>query len=54
MSVSGDTGEVLSAGGRSVMAGLHHFQSLIATHDRLYVGADGRLYASGFAGGPGT
>jgi hypothetical protein len=30
------------------MAGLHHFQTLIATRDHLYVGADGRIYAFGF------
>jgi hypothetical protein len=44
----GDTGEMLFAGGGSVMAGLHHFQSLIATQDLLYVGADGRIYAFAF------
>ena len=30
------------------MAGLRHFQDLLATGDRLYVGADGRLYAFAF------
>jgi hypothetical protein len=40
----GDTGEIVFAGGHT-MAGLHHFQSLIAAEDRLYVGADGQLYA---------
>jgi hypothetical protein len=30
------------------MAGLHHFQTLIATKDRLYVGADGQVYAFTF------
>jgi hypothetical protein len=30
------------------MAGLRHFQTLIATKNRLYVGADGRVYASVF------
>ena len=29
------------------LAGLRHFQTLIAADDRLYVGADGRLYAFG-------
>jgi hypothetical protein len=27
---------------------LHHLQTLIATRDRLYAGADGRLYAFRF------
>jgi len=27
------------------MSGLRHFQNLIASQDRLYVGADGRVYA---------
>lgn len=30
------------------MRGLRHFQTLIATHDRLYVGADDRIYAFAF------
>jgi hypothetical protein len=42
----GDTGQPLFSSGR--LAGLHHFQTLIATRERLYVGADGRLYAFGF------
>ena len=43
----GDTGEPLFTGGGSgeAMSGLRHFQTLLATGDRLYVGADGRLYA---------
>jgi len=41
----GDTGEKLFAG--QPLAGLRHFQTLIAADDRLYVGADGRLYAFG-------
>jgi hypothetical protein len=43
----GDTGEPLFTGGGSAeqMAGLHHFQTLIAAEDRLYVAADGRIYA---------
>ncbi len=43
----GDTGEPLYAGGgpADVMPGLRHFQDLLATGDRLYIGADGRLYA---------
>jgi hypothetical protein len=46
----GDTGAVLFGGGGAgdLMTGLHHFQTLIATSDRLYVGADGRLYAFTF------
>ncbi len=30
------------------MQGLRHFQTLIATQDHLYVGADGRVYAFDF------
>ena len=41
----GDTGERLFAS--APLAGLRHFQTLIAADDRLFVGADGRLY--GFA-----
>jgi hypothetical protein len=46
----GDTGEPVFAGGgpNEAMAGLHHFQSLIATDRRLYVGADDRIYAFAF------
>jgi hypothetical protein len=45
----GDTGEsLLPGGGGPAMAGLHHFQTLIATRDRLYIGADGRIYAFAF------
>jgi len=32
----------------SAMQGLHHFQTLIATSDRLYVAADNMVYAFGF------
>ena len=39
----GDTGEPIFTG--EAMSGLHHFQTLIASQDRLYVGADGRVYA---------
>ena len=39
----GDTGERLFTG--PPLAGLRHFQTLIAADDRLFVGADGRLYA---------
>jgi hypothetical protein len=44
----GDTGESILDGPEPAMAGLHHFQTLIATKDRLYVGADGRIYAFAF------
>jgi hypothetical protein len=46
----GDTGATLFGGGgpADLLTGLHHFQTLIATHDRLYVGADGRVYAFSF------
>jgi len=42
----GDTGEpIFSGGADETMRGLRHFQTLIATQDRLYVGADGHVYA---------
>jgi hypothetical protein len=43
----GETGEPLlgSRGANEVMAGLHHFQTLIATEERIYVGADDKIYA---------
>jgi putative pyrroloquinoline-quinone binding quinoprotein len=43
----GDNGAPLFAGGSpaEAMTGLHHFQTLIAAGDRLYVAADGRAYA---------
>jgi outer membrane protein assembly factor BamB len=41
--LKGDTGEELFAS--EPLAGLRRFQTLIATEDRLYVGADGRVYA---------
>jgi hypothetical protein len=46
----GDTGEPLFAGGGpgNAMTGLRHFQTLLAAGDRLYVGADGRIYAFAF------
>jgi hypothetical protein len=45
-----DTGEPLFNGGGSgnAMTGLRHFQTLLAARDRLYVGADGRIYAFAF------
>jgi hypothetical protein len=42
----GDSGEPLFAS--DALSGLRHFQTLIATPDRLYVGADGRVYAFAF------
>ena len=39
----GDTGETLFIS--PPLAGLRHFQTLIAADNRLFVGADGRLYA---------
>jgi hypothetical protein len=44
----GDTGEPLLPAAGPAMVGLRHFQTLIATRDRLYVGADGRIYAFTF------
>jgi hypothetical protein len=44
----GDTGEPLFVTPTSAMTGLRHFQTLIATPDRLYVGADGGIYAFAF------
>ncbi len=46
----GDTGEPLFTGGGpgNAMTGLRHFQTLLAAGDRLYVGADGRIYAFDF------
>ena len=46
----GDTGEPLFTGDApgEPMAGLRHFQTLLAASDRLYVGADGRVYAFSF------
>jgi len=45
----GDTGEPLFGGGpQDAMTGLRHFQTLLFAGDRLYVGADGRLYAFAF------
>jgi hypothetical protein len=42
----GDTGEPLFESGR--LAGLRHFQTLIATGNRLFVGADNRVYSFSF------
>ncbi|WP_407175046.1 PQQ-binding-like beta-propeller repeat protein [Bradyrhizobium sp. STM 3562] len=42
----GDTGEEIFAS--EPLSGLRRFQTVIATQDRLYVGADGRIYAFRF------
>jgi outer membrane protein assembly factor BamB len=42
----GDTGEPLFAS--EPLSGLRHLQTLIATQDHLYVGADGFIYAFRF------
>jgi outer membrane protein assembly factor BamB len=42
----GDTGEPIVVS--EPLNGLRRFQSLIATQDHLYVGADGRIYAFNF------
>jgi hypothetical protein len=42
----GDTGEALFTG--PALSGLRHMQTLIATEDRLYVAADGAVYAFSF------
>ncbi|MGH6680558.1 MAG: hypothetical protein ACREDL_16880, partial [Bradyrhizobium sp.] len=42
----GDTGEPIFTS--QPLSGLHHFQTLIATGDHLYVGADRRIYAFAF------
>ena len=44
----GDTGEPLFTELSPEMAGLRHFQTLIATEQRLYVGADGGSMLSRF------
>jgi PQQ-like domain len=45
---NGETGEPLVGERGEAMAGLHRFQTLIATKDRLYVAGDGRVYAFQF------
>jgi outer membrane protein assembly factor BamB len=46
------TGQVVFAGGGAgdVMSGLRHFQTILAAQGRLYVAADGRIYAFTFPG----
>ena len=43
----GETGEEIAAPAEA-MRDLHHFQTLIATRDRIYVAADGTVYAFAF------
>jgi hypothetical protein len=38
-------GAVLFSGSGTQMSGLHHFQTILATRNRLYVGADNTVYA---------
>jgi len=44
------SGAPIFTGGGVAMSGLHHFGTIMATHRRLYVAADGTIYA--FAFGP--
>ena len=44
----GDTGEQIFGQDSDLLSGLHHFQTLIASEDYLYIGADGRIYAFRF------
>jgi hypothetical protein len=44
----GDTGEPLISAPAQPLAGLHRLQTLIATPDRLYVAADGTVFAFAF------
>jgi hypothetical protein len=43
------TGASVFAGGGVTMSGLHHFGTILATHRRLYVAADGTIYSFAFA-----
>ena len=43
-----DTHSVSLTADGEAMTGLRHFQTLLATPNRLYVGADDRLYAFSF------
>ncbi len=45
------TGSVVYGGGTTVMNGLHHFQTILATHGHLYVGADNTVYSFTFTPG---
>jgi hypothetical protein len=39
------SGKVVSSGSGTSMSGLHHFQTILATDKRFYVGADSTVYA---------
>ncbi|MBV8800409.1 MAG: PQQ-binding-like beta-propeller repeat protein [Alphaproteobacteria bacterium] len=39
------TGNVVFSGNGTQMTGLHHFQTILATRNRFYVGADNNVYA---------
>ncbi|MFL6690393.1 MAG: PQQ-binding-like beta-propeller repeat protein [Alphaproteobacteria bacterium] len=39
------TGNVVFSGSGTAMSGLHHFQTILGTRDRFYVGADNKVYA---------
>jgi hypothetical protein len=38
-------GQVVFPGSGTSMSGLHHFQTILATRNRFYVGADNTVYA---------
>ena len=38
-------GKVVFSGSGTSMSGLHHFQTILATRDRFYIGADNTVYA---------
>jgi hypothetical protein len=38
-------GGTVFSGTGTAMSGLHHFQTILATHNRFYVAADGTVYA---------
>jgi hypothetical protein len=44
----GETGEELILGAATGMSGLRHFGTILAVNDRLYIAADGRVYAFAF------
>lgn len=42
------TGAVVFSGTGTSMSGLHHYQTILATHSRFYVAADNKVYAFAF------
>lgn len=40
-----NSGRAVFSGSGTAMAGLHHFETILATPTRFYVGADSRVYA---------